>query len=107
MVDADKMSGAQFFPGARLNHVENLLGKDGAGAALVFWGEDKVKRRVSWAELRVARTAEALRESGKGVGDRVGGHPATSQQRFELVDRQTRVADDLAQQAAFDVSLPA
>lgn len=33
--------------------------KEGAGAALVFWGENKVHRRVTWDELRaeVARTA--------------------------------------------------
>jgi acetoacetyl-CoA synthetase len=75
LVDGDKMPGARFFPEARLNFAENLLGKDGDGTALVFWGEDKVKRRMSWRELReeVARAAEALREAGVGAGDRVGG----------------------------------
>jgi len=74
LADAGKMPGARFFPGARLNFAENLLRKDGAGDALVFWGEDKVKRRLSWSELRaeVARAAAALREAGVGVGDRVG-----------------------------------
>jgi len=74
LVDADKMPGAQFFPRARLNFAENLLKhKDGAGDALVFWGEDKVKRRMSWRELaeEVACTAQALREAGVTVGDRV------------------------------------
>ena len=74
LVDGDKMPGAQFFPGARLNFAENLLKhKDGAGDALVFWGEDKVKRRMSWRELReeVARAAQALREAGVTAGDRV------------------------------------
>src|SRR5262245_39460890 len=37
IVNAAKMPGAQFFPGARLNFAENLLRKDGADAALVFW----------------------------------------------------------------------
>ncbi len=75
LVDGDKMPGARFFPQARLNFAENLLAKDGDGAALVFWGEDKVKRRMSWRELReeVARAAALLREAGVGVGDRVGG----------------------------------
>ncbi|HZT48724.1 MAG TPA: acetoacetate--CoA ligase [Hyphomicrobiaceae bacterium] len=75
LVDGDKMPGARFFPQARLNFAENLLGKDGDGAALVFWGEDKVKRRMSWRELReeVARAAALLREAGVGAGDRVGG----------------------------------
>jgi acetoacetyl-CoA synthetase len=74
LVDESRMPGARFFPGARLNFAENLLRKDGAGAALVFWGEDKVKRRLSWSELRaeVARMAAALREAGVGAGDRVG-----------------------------------
>jgi acetoacetyl-CoA synthetase len=50
-----------------------LLRRSGSETALVFWGEDQVKRRMSWDELRgqVARTAEALRASGVGVGDRV------------------------------------
>ena len=74
LVDGDKMPGARFFPGARLNFAENLLGKDGGSPALVFWGEDKVKRRMSWRELReeVARAAQALREAGVAAGDRVG-----------------------------------
>jgi acetoacetyl-CoA synthetase len=40
------------------------------GDALVFWGEDKVKRRVSHAELytAVAQTAAALRAMGVGQG---------------------------------------
>ncbi len=74
LVDADKMPGARFFPDARLNFAENLLCTNGTGSALVFWGEDKVKRRMSWDELReeVARAAQALREAGVGPGDRVG-----------------------------------
>jgi acetoacetyl-CoA synthetase len=73
LADAGKMPGARFFPQARLNFAENLLRKKGAGAALVFWGENRVKRRVTWAELRaeVARAADALREAGVGEGDRV------------------------------------
>jgi len=75
LTDGERMPGARFFPGARLNFAENLLRfKDRDGDALVFWGEDKVKRRMSWRELgeEVARAAEALREAGVGVGDRVG-----------------------------------
>jgi len=74
LVDADKMPGARFFPGARLNFAENLLRKDGDDDALVFRGEDKVRRRMSWRQLReeVSRTIEALREAGVTAGDRVG-----------------------------------
>jgi acetoacetyl-CoA synthetase len=57
-----------------LNFAENLLCTNGKGSALVFWGEDKVKRRMTWDELReeVAGASEALREAGVGPGDRVG-----------------------------------
>jgi acetoacetyl-CoA synthetase len=73
--DGDKMPGARFFPGARLNYAENLLRKDGGETALVFWGEDKIKSRLTWAELKatVARLAEALKTAGVGAGDRVAG----------------------------------
>jgi acetoacetyl-CoA synthetase len=73
LVDGDRMPGAQFFPAAQLNFAENLLRKTGAGTAIVFWGEDKVKRRLTWSELRaeVARAAKALRDAGVTEGDRV------------------------------------
>ncbi|MER9405398.1 acetoacetate--CoA ligase [Mesorhizobium caraganae] len=51
LVDGDKMPGASFFPDATLNFAENLLKKTGSGAAIVFRGEDKIERRLSWSEL--------------------------------------------------------
>lgn len=51
LVDGDKMPGASFFPDATLNFAENLLKKIGSGAAIVFRGEDKIERRLSWNEL--------------------------------------------------------
>lgn len=51
LVDGDKMPGAAFFPDATLNFAENLLKKTGSGAAIVFRGEDKIERRLSWNEL--------------------------------------------------------
>ncbi|TMG85047.1 MAG: acetoacetate--CoA ligase [Betaproteobacteria bacterium] len=79
LVDAGKMPGARWFPDARLNYAENLLARRsgrGADDALVFWGEDKVKRRVSNAELidAVSRVAHGLREAGVKAGDRVAGY---------------------------------
>ena len=75
LADADKMPGARFFPDARFNFAENLLRGRGSGDAIVFWGEDKVKRRLSWDELqdRVSRLAQALRAEGVEPGDRVAG----------------------------------
>lgn len=51
LIDGDKMPGATFFPDAKLNFAENLLKKTGLGDAIVFRGEDKVERRLSWNEL--------------------------------------------------------
>ena len=71
----DKMPGARFFPNARLNFAENLLRRNDGSTALVFWGEDKVRRRMSWAELNaaVSRLQQAMKAAGVGVGDRVAG----------------------------------
>ncbi len=77
LVDGAELEKARFFPRARLNFTENVLASAGAsnGAALVFWGEDKVKRRLSWRELAdaVACTAQMLGEAGVKAGDRVAG----------------------------------
>ena len=73
LVDGDKMPGARFFPDAKLNFARNLLRKRGKEDAIVFWGEDKVKRRLSWDDLHaaVSRTQQALAAAGVGRGDRV------------------------------------
>ena len=72
----DKMPGAQWFPEARLNYAENVLQRRDDGEALVFWGEDKVKRRMTRAELvaEVGRFQQFLRAAGVGEGDRVAGY---------------------------------
>jgi acetoacetyl-CoA synthetase len=79
LVDGHKMPGAHWFPDARLNFAENLLkdrSRESTGNALVFWGEDKVKRRVSNADLvaTVSRVAQALRAQGVQKGDRVAAY---------------------------------
>ena len=75
-VAGDIMRGARWFPQARLNYAENLLKNRDDGEALVFWGEDKVRRRMSRAELyaEVARFQAFLVEAGVGEGDRVAGY---------------------------------
>jgi acetoacetyl-CoA synthetase len=73
ITDREKMPGARFFPEARLNYAENLLRRNDDADALVFWGEDKVRRRLSFHQLRdaVSRTQQALAAAGVGEGDRV------------------------------------
>lgn len=74
LVDGEKMPGARFFPEAQLNYAENLLRpRDPASLALIFRGEDKVERHISFGELTdlVSRLQQALKAAGVGVGDRV------------------------------------
>ncbi|MEK6210373.1 MAG: acetoacetate--CoA ligase [Pseudomonadota bacterium] len=73
LVDGGKMPGAKWFPDARLNFAENLLRRRDDDTAMVFWGEDKVRRRMSYAEVydAVSRTAQALSAAGVKEGDRV------------------------------------
>ncbi len=75
LIDGDKMPGAQWFPDARLNFAQNLLRRRDDADAMVFWGEDKVRRRMSFAALheQVSVLAQALAAAGVGVGDRVAG----------------------------------
>ena len=74
--DAGEILGARWFPEARLNYAENLLKRRDDSEALVFWGEDKVRRRLSRAELHaeVARFQQFLIATGVGEGDRVAGY---------------------------------
>ncbi|MBL8699343.1 MAG: acetoacetate--CoA ligase [Alphaproteobacteria bacterium] len=73
LVDPGRMPGARFFPDARLNFARNLLRRNDDTPALIFWGEDKVRRTMSWRELvaAVGRLQHALKAVGVGVGDRV------------------------------------
>ena len=73
LADGHRMPGARFFPDARLNYAENLLRRNDETDALVFRGEDKVQRRMSWAQLNqdVARLHRALAAAGVKSGDRV------------------------------------
>jgi acetoacetyl-CoA synthetase len=75
LADADRMPGARFFPDAKLNFAENLLRRAGPETATAFWGEGKVKRRLSFDELRalVSRLQQVLSDLGVGEGDRVAG----------------------------------
>ena len=73
IADKDRMPGARFFPDARLNFAENLLRDVAPGDAITFWGEDRVRARLTHAELRedVSRMQQALAAAGVQAGDRV------------------------------------
>ena len=47
VVDATRMPGAKWFPQARLNYAENVLRNRSSADAIVFWGEDRIKSRLS------------------------------------------------------------
>ncbi len=78
---ADRMPGARWFEGARLNFAENLLrpipgsGSESAAPALTSWNEFGRVRSLTRAALRteVARVARGLRALGAGEGDVVAG----------------------------------
>ncbi len=76
LVDGERMPGAQWFPDARLNFAQNLLRAPDDSDAIVFWGEDKVKRRLTRRALHalVSRLQQALAAAGVRKGDRVAGY---------------------------------
>jgi acetoacetyl-CoA synthetase len=75
--DGDKMPGAAFFPEAKINFAENLLERQHKGRtdrdAIIFWGEDKLRKRLTWHDLAedVSRWQQAFRAMGLKPGDRV------------------------------------
>jgi acetoacetyl-CoA synthetase len=76
LADRHRMPGARWFPDAQLNFAENLLRRRDRAIAIVFWGEDRVKSRVTYAELyaETSRFAQALAAAGVVAGDRVAGY---------------------------------
>ncbi len=73
--DLNKMPGAKWFTGARLNFAENLLRYRDEQVAIVFKGEDQEATYLTYAELyrEVSRLVKALKQTGVQVGDRVVG----------------------------------
>ncbi|GMR17030.1 MAG: acetoacetate--CoA ligase [Gammaproteobacteria bacterium] len=69
------MTSARWFVGSELNFAAHLLRHRGAGAAIIFRGEDGARRELSWDALHheVAAVAAGLKAAGVGAGDRVAG----------------------------------
>ncbi len=76
LADGAAMPGARWFPEARLNFAENLLRRRDDEPAIIFRGEERVRRTVSRNELYelTSRIAQALAAEGVGQGDRVAGY---------------------------------
>jgi acetoacetyl-CoA synthetase len=73
LVNGSDMQAARFFSGAQLNYAGNLLIRNDGKDAIVFRGEDRVRRRMTWRELNgaVSRLQKALIRAGVRQGDRV------------------------------------
>jgi acetoacetyl-CoA synthetase len=77
VLQSDRMPGAQWFPGARLNYVDQLLRHSNREApAVIFESETIGEGSVSWADLeaQAGGLAAELRRLGVQQGDRVAAY---------------------------------
>ena len=67
VLDGDRLPGARWFPGARLNFADNLLRRRDDAEAIFFRGENGFERSLTFGELVhvVARLARSLRDAGR------------------------------------------
>ncbi|MDC6453417.1 acetoacetate--CoA ligase [Alphaproteobacteria bacterium] len=72
----NKMPGSKFFPNGTVNYAENMLSGDIRGPAMIFKSEDKVRKEVSWKDLKsqVASLANFLKKEGVVKGDRIAAY---------------------------------
>ncbi len=72
---SDRMPGAEWFPGARLNYAAHAIGRDEDvdSVAVVAYSQSREPRELTFGELRdqVARARAGLQRLGVGPGDRV------------------------------------
>ena len=70
---ASSMLDSRWFPSAEINYAENLLAGKGTQPNVTFYGEDQVRRELSFLELHkaVSQCQQALRDLGITKGDRV------------------------------------
>ncbi len=70
-----EMPGAEWFPGARLNYAEHLVGRDEDldSVAVVALSQSRATQELTFGDLReqVARARAGLKRLGVGPGDRV------------------------------------
>lgn len=75
VTDINKMPGAKWFVGSKLNFAQNLLRYRDEKPSIIFWSENGKRSSLSYAKLydQVARLARSLRDAGVNAGDRVAG----------------------------------
>jgi acetoacetyl-CoA synthetase len=73
VVNPNKMPGAKWFTSAKLNFAENLLRRKDDHKAIIFRGEDSVKKELTYRQLydEVRRVAAGLKKLGVVKGDRI------------------------------------
>lgn len=73
--DPSSMMGNKWFIGSKLNFAENLLRYYDKKPALIYYDEDGKQGEISYYDLRiqVAQLAQALKQAGITVNDRVAG----------------------------------
>jgi len=71
-----EMRKRHFFPNGKINFAENLLRRRDDADAIIFWSEDKIKRKLSFNQLydRVSQLRQVLLDLGVKSGDRVAGY---------------------------------
>ena len=71
-----RMQDGRFFPDSKINFAENLLRRRDDAVALVFRGENRVERSITYKELydQVSQLRQALQAEGVVAGDRVAGY---------------------------------
>jgi acetoacetyl-CoA synthetase len=69
------MQDGRFFPDSKINFAENLLRRRDNETAIVFKGEDKVERALTYKDLydQVSQVRQGLQALGVVKGDRVAG----------------------------------
>ena len=72
----NSLPGTKFFPNGTLNYAENMLKKNDNNIAITFWSEDKIKKKLSWYELKnqVAAVANYFKKNGIKKGDRIAAY---------------------------------
>ena len=72
----NSLPGTKFFPNGKLNYAQNMLKKSDDDVAITFWSEDKIKKKLSWYDLKnqVAAVANYFKSKGIKKGDRIAAY---------------------------------